>query len=240
MDVTTEISRINKAKADIRNSIQNKGVTVPSSAKIDEYSQYIDAISTSLRRNTDVADILNRNVTEITIEETLQYGRNLCINWDSLHTANTTIGGGKTASAFELMFYNCTSLSETPNFTEETPTEYAYADMFRKCTALEHGAKLPSKDLNVGCYSGMYKDCTSLVDGGEIAAEGNISECTHYMYENCINLREVTFTASEPPTISEVMFEGCPTDITIYVPSESVVNYTKAPIFEQYNIQPIG
>lgn len=44
MSVATEISRLQTAKSDIKTAIEAKGVTVPSSAKIDTYDDYITAI----------------------------------------------------------------------------------------------------------------------------------------------------------------------------------------------------
>ena len=46
MSIASEISRLQSAKASIKTSIQGKGVTVPSSATLDDFSDYIDAIST--------------------------------------------------------------------------------------------------------------------------------------------------------------------------------------------------
>lgn len=46
MTVASEITRLQNAKASIRSSIQEKWVTVPSSAKLDTYSWYIDQIQT--------------------------------------------------------------------------------------------------------------------------------------------------------------------------------------------------
>lgn len=45
MTIANEITRINNAKAAIKQSIQNKGVTVSDTAKIDEYPALIDSIS---------------------------------------------------------------------------------------------------------------------------------------------------------------------------------------------------
>lgn len=44
MSVATEISRLQGAKADIKTAIQAKGVSVPSSAKLDTYDTYIGQI----------------------------------------------------------------------------------------------------------------------------------------------------------------------------------------------------
>ena len=46
MSITSEISRLQTAKAELKTSIENKGVSVPASAKLDNYHQYVDAIPT--------------------------------------------------------------------------------------------------------------------------------------------------------------------------------------------------
>lgn len=45
MSIATEIARLQNAKASIKSSIENKGVTVSPSATLDDYSTLIDAIS---------------------------------------------------------------------------------------------------------------------------------------------------------------------------------------------------
>ena len=47
MTIASEITRLQWAKADIKTSIENKGVTVPSNAKLDTYDTYIDQINTA-------------------------------------------------------------------------------------------------------------------------------------------------------------------------------------------------
>lgn len=53
MSVATEISRLQTAKSDIKTAIEAKGVTVPSSAKIDVYDDYISQISTGKEKKYD-------------------------------------------------------------------------------------------------------------------------------------------------------------------------------------------
>lgn len=45
MSIATEISRLQTAKSDLKTAIEAKGVTVPSSAKIDTYDDYVSQIS---------------------------------------------------------------------------------------------------------------------------------------------------------------------------------------------------
>ena len=45
MSIASEITRLQTAKTDIKTAIEAKGVTVPSSAKLDTYDDYIAQIS---------------------------------------------------------------------------------------------------------------------------------------------------------------------------------------------------
>lgn len=45
MSITSEISRLQNAKASIKTSIENKGVTVPSATTLDGYASLIDSIT---------------------------------------------------------------------------------------------------------------------------------------------------------------------------------------------------
>ena len=42
MSIITEINRLSQAKSDLKIVIENKGVSIPSNVKIDEYYKYID------------------------------------------------------------------------------------------------------------------------------------------------------------------------------------------------------
>lgn len=46
MSIASEISRLHTAKADLKTSIENKGVTVPSATKLDGYASLVDQIQT--------------------------------------------------------------------------------------------------------------------------------------------------------------------------------------------------
>lgn len=46
MSVNSQIDRLNSAKESLRTEIQNKGVSVPSSSKLEEYSNYVKQIHT--------------------------------------------------------------------------------------------------------------------------------------------------------------------------------------------------
>ena len=46
MAISDEIARLQQAKADLKTAIENKGVTVPSSTKLDGYADLVDSIET--------------------------------------------------------------------------------------------------------------------------------------------------------------------------------------------------
>lgn len=54
MSIASEISRLQGAKADIKTAIEAKGVTVPETAKLDEYDTYIAQITTEVPVNESI------------------------------------------------------------------------------------------------------------------------------------------------------------------------------------------
>lgn len=71
MSIASEITRLQAAKADIKAAIENKGVTVPSAATLDEFSDYIDEISGGSGGIviTDTVDAAGGTIREITAQE---------------------------------------------------------------------------------------------------------------------------------------------------------------------------
>lgn len=57
MSIASEITRLQGAKSDIKTAIEAKGVTVPSSAKLDDYDTYISQISGGGGSELDYSDI---------------------------------------------------------------------------------------------------------------------------------------------------------------------------------------
>lgn len=65
MSIASEISRLQTAKADLKTAIEGKGVTVSSSAKLDDYPDYVSAISTGITPTGNV-NITQAGVTDVT------------------------------------------------------------------------------------------------------------------------------------------------------------------------------
>lgn len=49
MSISSEIQRLQQSKNDLKNSIQSKGVQIPSDEKINNYYQYINQIQTGIK-----------------------------------------------------------------------------------------------------------------------------------------------------------------------------------------------
>lgn len=65
MSIATEITRLTSAKAALKTAIEGKGVTVSSSAKLDDYADLVDAIDTT-------PSLQSKSVTPSTSQQTVQ------------------------------------------------------------------------------------------------------------------------------------------------------------------------
>lgn len=165
MSIASEITRLQNAKASIKTSIEAKGVTVPSSAKLDDYDTYVDAIQTG-GGTSKIASVLEGTVTTMSASD---------------FDGATTLRG----SAFE----NCNSLTSVimPN-TITTLSENGY--QFQNCVGLTSVSVSSNlTKLPIYCFTG----CTSLtsVDLKNVSLlETNVfNRCTSL---TSINLSNVT------------------------------------------------
>ena len=105
---------------------------------------------------------------------------------------------------------------------------------FLKCTGLEH-VYLPS-GLEV-IEDRCFEDCRSL---GKITIPSNTHLLGKSVFKNCIHLSEMVFKGVTPPSVvmPDILVEGVPTPITVYVPSNAVNAYRTTPPFDtdKFNI----
>ena len=159
MSIETEISRIQSAKADIKTAIEAKGVTVPSSATIDTYDDYVSQISGGgggipMPSNLSAAKLDN-------------YG---LLKSAAIKNGVTSIGN----SAFK----GCSSLSsiEIPNSVKSISNSAFY-----RCTSLTsitvNAETPPTLGTNVFNYT---NDCPIYVPSGSVNAYKSATNWSKY------------------------------------------------------------
>jgi surface protein len=208
MTIADQITRLNNAKAAIKQSIENKGVEVSDTALLDEYPALIDSIEAGGGDSTDSSYYyvyLSRTQNETNYSELFKSCNNLTeldlSNWD---TSNVT--------TMYQMFYNCyylTSLDLSNWNTGEVTNMY---QMFNDCINLSKINGIENLDTSkVTNMSQMFNYDAKLITLD--LSNWNTSKVTNmgYMFNYCSNLEEVdlrNFNISNTTNVSG-MFGGC-------------------------------
>jgi hypothetical protein len=150
--IAENLERIQQAKADIKSAIEAKGVTVPSSATIDTYDDYVAQISGGAATPSNLSDWTYDSFGKIT---------------------SAVIRSGVTSLDYDNGFYSCTSLSSVtiPNSVTSIGVHAFYS-----CTSLS-SVTIPDSVTTLGQ---PFQDCTNLasvtigsgitsIDGGAFA-----------------------------------------------------------------------
>ena len=177
------------------------------------------------------------NLQSIEIPESVTYiGSNAFYGCKSLKTV--TLNEGLTiirGSAFR----NCTSLKE---ITMPQSVTSIGSNAFRGCSSLKK--VVLTENISV-IESSTFDDCTALTnitipDGvtciedyafdecislTAITLPESLSEFKNWAFNQCSSLRRVTFLAKNPPKAGYDPFGGCDSNITFYVPEDSVETY---------------
>ena len=89
------------------------------------------------------------------------------------------------------MFSGCSSLTTTPKLPATTLASNCYNSMFYNCSSLTTAPVLPATILVNGCYESMFSGCTSLTTAPELPATTLVSSCYLYMFYECSNLNHI-------------------------------------------------
>ena len=232
MSITTEISRITKAKEDIRTSLVNKGATISETAKLDEYSAIIDEMTIGSGGTITDSDGL--------VLETEKYNGGPWVNTvtsvsfpktgiTSLSGACASMTNLRTVKRFpndvtnmNRTFRGCTSLVSVPTIPDSV-TNIRYT--FNGCTGLTGISNIPT---GVTDLDRTFSGCTSLVSVPTIPdsvtnMDRTFDSCTGlasipniptgltrmpYAFSNCTSLISVP---TIPDSVSDIgyTFENC-------------------------------
>ena len=195
MSITTEISRITKAKEDIRTSLVNKGATISETAKLDEYSAIIDEMTIGSGGTITDSDGL---VLETEIEK---YSGGSCgsiVKSVSFPKTGITSLSGACASMINLRtvkrfpndvtdmgyaFQDCTSIVSVPTIPDSV-TNMSYT--FNGCTGL---TSIPNIPTGLTRMPYAFRNCTSLISVPTIPDSVGDMNST---FENCTSLTGIT------------------------------------------------
>lgn len=219
MSIATEITRLQNTKSALATSIGNKGVTVPSSTKLDGYAALVDSIQTggSGEWTTDGIADHSEPSGEITIsvavKESTFYGSN------NITKVTFTFNGGCTRN---YSFQYCTGLQEVictrGGFVAGTRS-------FQGCTNLR---KVTMSGVNFSMGNNIFNNCSSLetVDCGSPSGwfVGTFSGCS--ALKNLILRNTSVQNLNQTPSAAQLGgIYSNPSQAAIYVPTALINDY---------------
>lgn len=183
MSIANEISRLQTAKADIKSAIEAKGVSVPSSASISTYDDYVLQIQTggggSCTDTQVLTDLIERDLTSIVIP-----------------SATTSIG--------DYVFYDCYGLTSV---TIPNGVTSIGSSAFRNCISLT-SVTIPNSVTSIG--RNAFTLCTSLTSA---TIGNSVTSIGQEAFYDCYGLTSITIEATTPPTLGNRVFNNtndCP------------------------------
>ena len=243
MSVATEITRIQGAKADLKTSIESKGVTVPSSALIDEYADYVDAIQTG-GGDTAMDEFVKGTLTSYTIpNDVTSIRKYLFAYFNGLTSVNipnsvTEIGDSAFESCSSLTsitipgsvttignnaFRTCTRLA---SFTIHNGVTTIGSMTFYDCTGLT-SITIPNSVTTIGSMA--FRECVQLQ---AIIIPSNVTTINNDIIKGCMSLKYIKFSGLTPPSIYSYSNLSANME-DILVPQSAVSDYVTAfPLWE--------
>jgi len=158
MSIASEITRLQNAKASIKASIENKGVTVPSATKLDGYSTLIDSIQTG-GGGISVDDIAQNLQPSGAI--TLGNSVTTIGNYAFAGKPITSITAPSVTSVQMYAMQNTSISSITDSNFPSLGVSVGYGILFRMSSLVS--IKLTGEKISLSNGSGALRDNTSLV-----------------------------------------------------------------------------
>ena len=235
MSIADQITRLNNAKAAIKQSIENKGVTVSDKALLDEYPALIDSIEVgsggegggdpyfenlfNLRTNykTDFSnlfngfsgselDLSNLDMSNVNTMANMFYG---CLSLNKL------IGEDKwntsNVTTMYNMFYNCNALSTIDVFDWDVSKVTDMNSMFAGCYYLGYLRAGDWDTSQVTTMDSMFNACGALTDPQAENWDTSNVTAMSYMFAYCYALQVLDLSKWNTSKVTGMygMFNWC-------------------------------
>ena len=223
MSISDQITRLNNAKANIKQAIENKGVTVDDSATLDQYPSLIDSIEVGGGNSGDIESVWNIFTNNGTRGEYLFYNCSALTELDlsNFDTSNVT--------NMNNMFYNCNKLAtlDVSNWNTSKVTNMTY--MFSSCGSL---TTLDLSDFNTSNVTVMY---SMFSFSGKLTtldlSNFNTSKVTsmNNMFSYCSALTQLDLSNFDTSKVTSMnnMFSGCNSLHTLHLDNCSNATISK-------------
>lgn len=214
MSVSDEIRRIQNAKANIKTSIENKGVTVPDDAKLDAFPALIDDIqsggSSETHVNPDFYELRTNGGTNFdylfyNVSQYGQYGYDIDVsNWDTSKVTRARYCFTNCMMHFDISKWDLSSLTDASNMFNSFSNINNYLDLstldFSNVTEVQYMFSSSNTDYldvrNINLtgttkydYLFYYCNGTELnLSSWDISKVTNLSNMCYYSYHKKINL----------------------------------------------------
>lgn len=238
MAISDELNRIIQAKATIKTALENKGLTIGDSSKLDEYPAEINKIDTST-----LLKLIDRSITKITIPSGItSIGSNTfnqCLNLKdvSINSNITSIGSNAFSNCDALVQINIPSSVTSIETEAFSGNDRLYAvdflgtpsitklklGTFYNCPQLTY-IEIPESVTEL--EANVFQNCTSLTT---IKIPSGVTKIGNSAFSGCSAMMHFVCMATTPPTISSNTFSSYHySNVKLHVPASSVSAYQNA------------
>ena len=218
MTIANEITRINNAKAAIKQAIQNKGVAVSDNAKIDDYPALIDSITVGSGEG-DVETYEKPNFFDLRTKGGINYHG---LFYHYAYVANSyslDLSDWNTSKATDMshLFYYCNTLASVNLDNWDTSNVKSMNHMFYYCQELTE-LNIKHFDVSkVNVMESMFANCKKLknldLSGWKPGTNTGTSVLNSFnsMFSECNSLESVNITGWDTSKIANMnyMFNNC-------------------------------
>ena len=195
MSIQTQIERLQDAKSSIKSAISEKGVTVPDSASLNDYAEYVSQISVGAS-----SSIIDSGKCGESVDWTLYDNGELIISGSGAMT---------NYSATSSVFYSNTAIT---NVTIETGVTSIGDYAFRSCGNLT-SITIPDSVTAIGTAAFIY--CKSLTS---VTMPNSVTSIQPSAFSNCSGLENITIP-SGISTIATSVFDYCTGLANVTIPN---------------------